>query len=78
MDITYNGINYNIERNENESDKSLYNRMLFIAKQKPTNEEELITESKYSNIWINKKLLECEYSNKLENIINLRVQKLLI
>ena len=61
MDITFKGINYFIERNENESDISLYNRALFIAKQSPKDEKELKTESKYSNIWINSKLLGCEY-----------------
>ena len=76
MDITFNGINYYIERNENESDFSLYNRMLFIAKQKPIGEENLKEESKLSNIWINKKILGCEYSDKIENIINLRLENL--
>lgn len=76
MDITYKGINYYIERNENESDFSLYNRMLFIAKQEPKEETKLKEESKYSNIWINKKLLGCEYSEKLESIISSRVTNL--
>ena len=76
MDITFNGINYFIERNENESDISLYNRMLFIAKQQPKNENDLKTESKYSNIWINSKLLGCQYSNKVQNIINSRISNL--
>jgi hypothetical protein len=76
MDITFNGINYYIERNENESDLSLYNRMLFIAKQNPKNEKELKTESKYSNIWINNKLLGCQYSHKISNLINSRISNL--
>ena len=76
MDITFNGINYFIDRNENESDISLYNRMLFIAKQQPKNENELKTESKYSNIWINSKLLGCQYSNKVQNLINSRISNL--
>ncbi len=76
MDITFKGINYYIERNENESDGSIYNRMLFIAKQEPNGEDKLQEESKYSNIWVNKKLLGCEYSEKLENIISSRVCKL--
>tara|TARA_B100000242_G_C42902402_1_gene418524 strand:+ start:15 stop:245 length:231 start_codon:yes stop_codon:yes gene_type:complete len=76
MDITFNGINYYIERNENESDISLYNRMLFIAKQQPKNENELKTESKYSNIWINSKLLGCQYSQKINNLINSRISNL--
>ena len=76
MDITFNGINYYIERNENETDISLYNRMLFIAKQQPKNENELKTESKYSNIWINSKLLGCQYSQKINNLINSRISNL--
>ncbi len=76
MDITYNGINYYIQRNENESDLSLYNRILFIAKQQPKNEAELKTESKYSNIWINSKLLGCQYSHKVMNLINSRISNL--
>ena len=70
MDITFEGKNYFIQRNEEESDNSLYNRMMFIVKQRPSNEEELKKESRYSNIWINSILLGCEYSDKLTNIIN--------
>ena len=70
MDITFEGKNYFIQRNEEESDNSLYNRMMFIVKQRPNNEEELKKESRYSNIWINSTLLGCEYSDKLTNIIN--------
>ncbi len=76
MDINYNGQNYYIERNENESDYSLYNRMMFLAKQEPKGENELKEESRYSNMWINKKLLGCEYSDKLEHIISNKVCKL--
>jgi hypothetical protein len=76
MDITFNGINYYIERNEHESDISLYNRMLFIAKQSPKDESELKTESKYSNMWINNKLLGCEYSQKIQNILSTRISNL--
>ena len=76
MDINYNGQNYYIERNENESDYSLYNRMMFLAKQEPKGENELKEESRYSNMWINKKLLGCEYSDKLEHIISSKVCKL--
>lgn len=76
MDITFKGINYFIERNENESDISLYNRALFIAKQSPKDEKELKTESKYSNIWINSKLLGCEYSEKIRNILSTRIANL--
>ena len=70
MDITHNGINYFIERNENESDLSLQNRIHFIAKQNPNTKEKFNEETKFSNIWINRKLLGCQYSEKLENIIN--------
>ena len=76
MDVNFNGINYYIERNENESDLSLYNRILFIAKQEPKNEKELKNESKFSNIWVNSKLLGCEYSQKIKSLINTRVANL--
>ena len=69
MDITYNGKNYFIQRNEEESDHSLYHRMLFIAKQNPGSEAELKKEAKFSNIYVNKILLGCKYSSKIENII---------
>tara|TARA_B100000795_G_scaffold269311_2_gene258329 strand:- start:7 stop:237 length:231 start_codon:yes stop_codon:yes gene_type:complete len=69
MDITYNGKNYFIQRNEEESDISLYNRLMFISKQNPLTENELKKEIRFSNIWINNKLLGCGYSEKLENII---------
>ena len=48
----------------------------FIAKQKPQNEDELKKESRYGNMWINKKLLGCEYSEKLENILSQKINKL--
>tara|TARA_B100000123_G_C25541088_1_gene345281 strand:+ start:53 stop:283 length:231 start_codon:yes stop_codon:yes gene_type:complete len=70
MDITHNGINYFIERNENESDLSLQNRIHFIAKQNPNTKEQFNEETKFSNIWINRKLLGCQYSEKLENTID--------
>ena len=76
MDVNFNGINYYIERNENESDLSMYNRILFIAKQEPKNEKELKNESKFSNIWVNSKLLGCEYSQKIQSLINTRVANL--
>ena len=76
MDITYKGKNYFIQRNEEETENSLFNRMLFIAKQKPQNEEELKKESRYGNMWVNKKLLGCEYSEKLENILVQKTKKL--
>ena len=69
MDITFEGKNYFIQRNEEETENSLFNRMIFIAKQKPQTEEELKKESRYGNMWVNKKLLGCEYSKKLENIL---------
>lgn len=69
MDITYEGKNYFIQRNEEETENSLFNRMMFIARQKPNTEEELKKETKYGNIWVNKKLLNCEYSEKIENIL---------
>ena len=76
MDITFEGKNYFIQRNEEETENSLFNRMLFIAKQKPQNEEELKKESRYGNMWVNKKLLGCEYSEKLENILVEKTKKL--
>lgn len=69
MDITFKGNNYFIHRNEEETEKSLYNRMIFIAKQKPNSEEDLKKETKYGNMWVNKKLLGCEYPEKVENIL---------
>ena len=76
MDRTFEGKNYFIQRNEEETENSLFNRMLFIAKQKPQNEDELKKESRYGNMWINKKLLGCEYSEKLENILSQKINKL--
>ena len=76
MDITFEGKNYFIQRNEEETENSLFNRMLFIAKQKPQTEEELKKESRYGNMWVNKKLLGCEYSEKLENILVQKIKKL--
>ena len=76
MDITYDGINYFIHRNEEESEISLHNRMIFISKQKPKNEKELNKEIKFGNIYVNKKLLNCEYSSKIENILNVKCKNL--
>ena len=76
MDITYDGINYFIPRNEEESEISLHNRMIFISKQKPKNEKELNKEIKFGNIYVNKKLLNCEYSSKIEIILNEKCKNL--
>ena len=69
MDITFKGKNYFILRNEEETDKSLYTRMIFIAKQRPSCEEDLKKETRYGNMWVNKQLLGCEYPEKIENIL---------
>ena len=50
--------------------------MIFIAKQTPANEDELKKETRFGNMWVNKKLLGCEYSEKLENIISQKSQTL--
>ena len=76
MDITFKGKNYFIQRNEEETESSLFNRMIFIAKQTPQNEDELKKETRFGNMWVNKKLLGCEYSEKLENIISQKSQTL--
>ena len=76
MDITFKGKNYFIQRNEEETENSLFNRMIFIAKQTPANEDELKKETRFGNMWVNKKLLGCEYSEKLENIISQKSQTL--
>ena len=76
MDITFKGKNYFIKRNEEETENSLLNRMIFIAKQTPANEDELKKETRFGNMWVNKKLLGCEYSEKLENIISQKSQTL--
>ena len=76
MDITFKGKNYFIQRNEEENENSLFNRMIFIAKQTPANEDELKKETRFGNMWVNKKLLGCEYSEKLENIISQKSQTL--
>jgi|TARA_Y100000389_G_C17211940_1_gene388945 hypothetical protein len=76
MDITFEGKNYFIQRNEEETEKSLFNRMMFIAKQTPQNEIELMKETRFGNMWVNKKLLGCEYSKKLENVLAQKSEKL--
>ena len=76
MDITFKGKNYFIQRNEEETENTLFNRMIFIAKQTPANEDELKKETRFGNMWVNKKLLGCEYSEKLENIISQKSQTL--
>ena len=70
MDITYKGFIYFIERNEMENDKSLFQRSMFLAKQRPLNEVDYKKNLKISNIWINKKMLKCRYSENIEKILN--------
>jgi hypothetical protein len=76
MDITFKGKNYFIQRNEEETENSLFNRSIFIAKQTPQTEDELKKEIRFGNMWVNKKLLGCEYSQKLECIISQKGEKL--
>lgn len=70
MDITYKGIKYFVERNEMENDSSLFNRTMFVVKQQPRTDQEYDKNIKYSNIWVNKTFLGCQYSEKIENIIS--------
>ena len=76
MDITYQGKNYFIQKNEEENEKSLFNRMMFIAKQEPQNDNELKKETRFANMWVNQKLLNCEYSDKIKSIIDQKTNKL--
>ena len=76
MDITFKGKNYFILRNEEETEKSLFNRMIFIAKQTPLCEQDLKKETRYGNMWVNKQLLGCEYPEKIENILLVKSKNL--
>ena len=50
--------------------------MMFMAKQEPQNDNELKKETRFSNMWVNQKLLNCEYSDKIRNIIDQKSNKL--
>ena len=41
MEIEYQGISYTVDKLPYESDDSFYDRMWFIVKQEPTNNEEM-------------------------------------
>ena len=75
MIITYQGISYNIDQHEFESDDIFHQRMWFIAKQQPKNKEEMEEAIYYSTIWANIKFLNCEYNSDILNKIDTIKQK---
>lgn len=68
MEIEYKGIIYNVKQDEFESDDTFYERMWIIAKQEPKSEEEYKKAISYSRLWINNKMLGCQFTDKLNKI----------
>ena len=68
MNINFQGYTYNIERLENEIDKSYQLRSWYIALQNPKNVEELKKIMKYAKLYVNYKLLGCEYHQNVKSL----------
>lgn len=61
MNINFNGYYYSIDRLENEVDQSYLMRCWYIVNWNPKNLEEYKQVSKLSKLYVNYKLLNCEY-----------------
>lgn len=66
MNIEYNGKVYNFIKEKGMTDKQFYEKSWYIAKSEPKDENDYQLCEKMSNIYINKKFLNCKYSNTIE------------
>ena len=63
----YNGKYYYIPRLERETDKSYNIRKWIISKLEPNNQKDFLESCKIAKLFINKKLLSCEYNNSINS-----------
>ena len=70
MDFSYNGINYYIEKDEEEPELHYYKRSWLIVKNNPKTDEEYKEIEKLSKLWINTNYLGCEYSDEIKKKLN--------
>lgn len=65
MNIEFENYSYFLSKQENETNNSFRNRIWFLVKQKPTDEETFKKAEKMSKLYINKKHLNCIYNDKI-------------
>ena len=75
MYTNYNGINYFVERLENENDKSYNLRKWIISKNEPKTEKEFKNICKLAKLYVNMVLLGCKYSVSIEESIKNKIPK---
>ena len=66
MYFCYNGINYNIPKLDYENENSYNLRKWVIVKMNPKNEKDLLEFSKIAKLYVNMKLLNCDYNYELK------------
>lgn len=66
MYFCYNNINYNVPRLQYENDDSYNLRKWCIVKMNPKNEKEFIEFSKIAKLYVNMKLLKCNYKDDIK------------
>ena len=69
MQIEYNGITYNIPREQYESNEIYHQRAWFIVKCFPKNKQELDEITHLSVLWKNIKFLDCKYNDNIHKKI---------
>ena len=68
MVLNFNGYTYHIERLENEVDRSYQMRRWFIVSMNPKNIEDLEKSMKLAKLFVNYKLLGCQYPKKVSEM----------
>ena len=69
MNLEFGNYSYFIDKQENETNNSFRNRIWFLVNQKPVDDKEFKKAVKLSKLFINKKLLKCEYNEKINKLL---------
>lgn len=70
MNLEFGNYSYFINKQENETNNSFRNRIWILVKQKPADDKEFKKAIKLSKLFINKKHLRCEYSDKVNKFLS--------
>lgn len=68
MNLNFQGYSYTIPRLENEVDRSYHLRSWYIVHQKPKNMDELKKSMKMAKLYVNQKLLGCQYHDNIKTL----------
>ena len=66
MEISYNNIIYNFDREDGLNNKVFYEKCWFIAKQEPKDMDDFLGAERNAGLYININFFGCKYNNDLE------------